>query len=105
MIGGFRTDNELLAHRASAFAGLTERAGRIAGDLRNGVESHGRCWGDDEVGRAFAAGHVEPADATLQRISELPDGLADVGERLRATAITYAESDQHGEAAVQSVDG
>jgi hypothetical protein len=101
MTDGFRTDNDLLSRRAGAFDGLAERAGRIVDDLRAGVESHGQCWGNDDAGRAFAEGHVGPARAALRGIGDLPDGLTDVGSRLRATAITYAASDETGETAVR----
>lgn len=101
MTDGFRTDNELLARRAGDFAGFAERAGQIFDELSSGVESHGACWGSDAPGRAFADGHVEQASAALRGIGDLPDGLSDVGSRLRATAITYAESEQASETTVR----
>jgi hypothetical protein len=100
MTDGFRTDNELLARRAEAFEGLSERAGLIAGDLSTEVAGYGRCWGDDEVGRAFAEGHVRAAEAALAGLGALPGGLADVGSRLIETAVTYARSDHTGETAI-----
>jgi len=100
MTDGFRTDNELLARRAGAFDGLAERAGRIADHLRTEIEAYGPCWGDDEVGRAFAEGHVGPAQAALAGIGALPGGLADLGARLVATATTYAESDHTSHTAI-----
>jgi hypothetical protein len=94
MTDGFRTDNELLARRAGAFDGLAERAGRIDSDLRAEVEAHGPCWGDDEVGRAFAEGHVGSAQAAFAGIGALPGELTELGARLSATAATYEESER-----------
>jgi hypothetical protein len=94
MTGGFRTDNELLARRAGAFDELAERAGRIASDLRAEVEAHGPCWGDDEVGRAFAEGHVGASQAALAGIAALPGELTELGALLIATATTYLESER-----------
>lgn len=100
MTEGFSTDNELLARRAGDFDGLAERAGRIADDLRIEVEAHGQCWGDDEVGRAFAQGHVRPAQAALVGIGALPDGLTELGGWLAATARTYAQAEQTSHTAI-----
>jgi hypothetical protein len=101
MNDSFRTDNEALFHRAGAFAGLSERAGRIVGDLTDRLSSYGECWGDDAPGQAFADCHVEPATAALQAIGTLPGGLLDVGGRLTATAARYDESELSGENAVR----
>jgi len=100
MTDGFRTDNELLARRAAAFDGLASRAGRIADDLRAGVEAYGPCWGDDDVGHAFAEGHVRPAHAALASIGALPDGLTELGARLAATATTYAQAEHTSHTAI-----
>ncbi len=93
MIGGFRTDNEALAERAGAFARLSEQADRIVADLTDQFSVHGECWGGDAAGQSFAECHVEPASAVLQSISSLPNDLLDIGSRLSATAVTYAESE------------
>lgn len=102
MTDGFRTEHDQLASRAGAFGGLSQRAGRIDGDVRGAVDSFGACWGNDEVGQAFAAGHTGPANATLRDLGQLAGGLTDVGDRLRAAARTYAESDQYGESQLRA---
>lgn len=98
MTDGFRTDNELLAQRAGAFDGLAERAGRIVDDLHTEVDSP--CWGEDEVGRAFAEGHVGSAQAALAAMGALPGGLTELGARLVATATTYAQAEHTGHTAI-----
>jgi hypothetical protein len=100
MTDGFRTDNELLARRAGAFDGLAERAGRIANDLHTEIDSYGPCWGEDEVGRAFAEGHAGSAQAALAAMGALPGGLTELGARLTATATTYAQAEHTGHAAI-----
>ncbi|HEY0641506.1 MAG TPA: hypothetical protein VGD67_28080 [Pseudonocardiaceae bacterium] len=99
---GFRSDNEVLAARAEAFAGLSERAGRIAADLTDALAAAGDCWGGDAAGQAFAASHVAPADNALGAVGALPEGLGDVRDRLSATAATYADSDQAGATTVRT---
>jgi hypothetical protein len=105
MTDGFRTDNELLARRAAAFDGLASRAGRIADDLRAGVAEYGPCWGDDEVGHAFAQGHARPAQAALAELGALPDGLTELGGRLAATAATYAQAEHTSHTTIGRVPG
>ena len=100
MSNGFRTDVELLANRAAAFGGLSASAGRIADDLRAEVEQYGECWGADEVGRSFAEGHVEAAEAALTGVDTLPGALADFGSRWTASATTYAQSEHTSHTAV-----
>jgi len=100
MTDGFRTDNELLAQRAGAFDGLAERAGRIANDLQTEIDSYGPCWGEDEIGRAFAEGHLGPARAALAGMGALPGGLTELGSRLVATATTYTQAEHTGHTAI-----
>jgi hypothetical protein len=73
---------------------LAERAKAIHTELTAALSAAGPCWGDDEAGRSFAAGHVEPAGQTLDRLGTLPGQLADVGDRFGTTARSYQQSDQ-----------
>lgn len=91
---GFRTDNDDLAHRAGAFAGLSERADRIAAELNDTLDGYGVCWGADVVGQSFADTHVAAAQAALDGLGSLPAGLLDVGTRLGDTATTYDDAEQ-----------
>ncbi|MFC4004193.1 hypothetical protein ACFS2C_20425 [Prauserella oleivorans] len=88
---GFGVDAERLGTHAAEFAGLTERAGRIVAGLR---ESLGTApWGDDEVGRSFAAVHRRQADDTLAAIDGLAGGLTEMGEAFAAAARAYRSAD------------
>jgi uncharacterized protein YukE len=93
-MNGFRTENDELARRAGAFAGLSERARGIVDQLNDSLGGYGDCWGSDAVGRSFAETHVGPAEAALQGIGALPGGLFDVGIKLGDTAATYADAEQ-----------
>ena len=101
MSDGFRTDNDELAQRAGAFAGLSDRASHIVSDLTDRLSACGECWGDDEPGQSFAECHVAPATAALHAIEALPRGLLDVGWRLSGTAVTYGESEVSSDHAVR----
>ncbi|SHG48110.1 hypothetical protein [Streptoalloteichus hindustanus] len=86
---GFRADHELLADRARQFEGLAGRAGAIAEELAATLAATGACWGGDEIGRSFAAGHEGPAGDTVGRLTALAGQLGAVGERFAATARDY----------------
>lgn len=92
-MGGFHSDLENLSARAGEFADHAERAKRVATSLRQVIESAGACWGEDEIGRRFAAAHHAPADAALASVEEIPGRLLEMGEGLAATADTTRAAD------------
>ncbi|WP_016698334.1 WXG100 family type VII secretion target, partial [Actinoalloteichus spitiensis] len=91
---GYQVDPELLADRASVLGAEAATAERILNRLREVLDATGACWGDDEIGRRFAAGHVEPADTTLELLDALPGRLTDHTGRLHAAAATYREAEE-----------
>ena len=101
---GFSVDNERLAQHAADFGAHADTAGDIAGALRQAVEATGSCWGSDEVGRSFAAGHVEAASQTLNHLGSLPERLGDVATRFADTAATYQQAEVDNHHVMGSVD-
>jgi hypothetical protein len=93
---GFDVDADRLTARAGEFPGLAERAGAIHRELSEALTAVGPCWGNDSVGRSFAAAHVEPADATLGALGSLPSRLGAVGTRFGDTAAAYRDLDARG---------
>ena len=91
---GFEVDAERLADRATQFEPLVGRLGKIHGDLRDALSTHGACWGTDAVGQSFAAIHAAPSDDAVARLSGLPERLTSVHTRLTETATTYRSGDQ-----------
>ncbi|AUS79374.1 hypothetical protein C1701_14505 [Actinoalloteichus sp. AHMU CJ021] len=102
---GYQVDPELLAERAAALGGEATTAERILGRLREVLDATGECWGDDEIGRRFAAGHVDPADTTLELMSGLPGRLTDHTDRLRASAATYRDAEETNTSALGTGPG
>lgn len=101
---GYRAEVERLAERAARFDGLAERAGAIHRDLADRLAALGPCWGADQVGASFAAGHAAPAEATLGALGALPDKLGDVGARFTGTATGYAEGERENVLRIQATD-
>ncbi|HEX4723520.1 MAG TPA: hypothetical protein VH333_13455 [Pseudonocardiaceae bacterium] len=87
-------DPTALARHAGEFPTLADRARAIHTELVAALTAAGPCWGDDEAGRSFADGHVQPAGQTLDLLGTLPGQLADVGDRFSTTASAYQQSDR-----------
>lgn len=71
---------------AEALAGLAAAADGHLASL------HG-CWGDDEVGRRFAARYEPAATTVLGNLHALATGLARLATALDAVAAAYERSD------------
>jgi uncharacterized protein YukE len=103
-MNGFEADPERLAERADEFTELADSADDVVSELRAALDSLGRCWGNDEVGRSFAGTHVGSADDTLGRLGSLGGRLADMGTRFREMADTYRAADDSGARDVNAAD-
>ncbi|HEY4021619.1 MAG TPA: hypothetical protein VGM75_23225 [Pseudonocardiaceae bacterium] len=104
MSGGFSADPAKLRQHGGEFTGHAQRASDIHRQLSKALTEAGECWGDDEAGRAFAAGHMQPAQDTLGRLGALPAGLADVGERFTGTADRYEQAEDENAANLRKQD-
>jgi hypothetical protein len=102
--GGFHADIERLERHGGAFAGHADRAAEIAGGLRQTLDRLDGCWGSDEVGNSFAAGHVTAASEALSRLASLRDQLAAVGSRFTDTAAAYRRTESDNVAVLRPVE-
>lgn len=93
MTGGFQVDGEWIGRHAAEFAGHADRAAEITIALRDTLDGLAGCWGSDEVGRSFAAGHVAEADEVLDRLGALPRRLGAMGDRFAGTAAEYRRAE------------
>jgi uncharacterized protein YukE len=94
MTDGFQVDPAALTRRAHEFPDLAQRASAIHAELAAALDAAGTCWGDDPAGHSFAAGHIQAAGQTLDRLGTLAGRLTDVGDRFTTTARGYQQSDQ-----------
>jgi hypothetical protein len=95
MTDGFTADTAKLHRQAGEFPDLASRVGAIHAELRSALAASGDCWGQDAAGTNFAAGHVEPANAVLDRFTALPGQLTEVGDRFTTTARGYQQADAY----------
>lgn len=90
---GFESDHESLARHAGDFAGLAERAGKLAGELNRTLDALGKPWGDDEVGESFSAVYSGPANQARTGMDAASGHLGDMGTKLTAMAAGYRDVD------------
>lgn len=102
---GYEADLEKLTAGAGEMRGFAAQAGDIAGALDKALAAFGACWGDDAVGRSFAASHEKPSGDTAGALTALATALGDVGEKLHATAETYRHVEQSNASAMRRLDG
>lgn len=101
---GYEVDTDAVSAHAKEFPGLAERAGGIHRELSETLSAIGPCWGDDGVGRSFAAAHVAPADTTLGALGSLGGLLDEVGTRFADTATAYRTQDASGAGRITAAD-
>lgn len=101
---GFHADSDRLERHGAEFAGHADRAGEIVTGLRRTLDRLHGCWGDDEVGRSFADGHLPAANEVLDHLGGLPDRLASVGGKFADTAAAYRATESANLGVLRSAD-
>ena len=104
-MNGFEADADRLITRAGEFPALAERAGTIHRELSDALGAVGPYWGNDTVGRSFAASHVAPAYSTLSTLGALPGQLGEVGTKFADTGAAYRDLDSGGAGRLTAADG
>ncbi len=102
---GYEADLDRLDSGARELHGFAGQAKDIAGTLDKALAAFGACWGDDEVGRSFAASHEKPSSDAAGALSGLSTTLGDVGDKLAATAETYRHVEESNLSAMRRLDG
>jgi uncharacterized protein YukE len=102
---GYNADLERLDAGARELKGFAGQATEIAGTLDRALAAFGACWGDDAVGRSFAASHEKPSGDAAGALTGLATTLGDVGEKLAATAETYRHVEESNSTAMRRLDG
>src|SRR5687767_6579410 len=104
-MSGYEADLEKLTAGAGELRGFAAQAGDIAGVLDKALSAFGVCWGDDAVGRSFAASHEKPSGDTAGALTSLATTLGDVGDKLHATAEAYRHVEESNATAMRRLDG
>jgi uncharacterized protein YukE len=102
---GYEADLDRLDAGARELKGFAGQATEIASTLGRTLAGFGACWGDDAVGRSFAASHEKPSGEAQGALSALSTTLGDVGDKLAATAETYRHVEQSNASAMKRLEG
>ncbi|MET9228957.1 hypothetical protein [Lentzea sp. NPDC003310] len=102
---GYSADLERLDAGARELKGVAGQATEIAGALDRALASFGACWGDDAVGRSFAASHEKPSGDATGAVAGLATTLGDVSDKLASTAATYRHVEESNAAGMRRLDG
>lgn len=100
--GGFRVDPLELRIAARCVDAEAEALADAGATLDARLASLQGCWGDDVVGRRFAAAYTPAATTVVGNLHALAWGLVRIGAALRASADSYERADQ--EAALAAAD-
>jgi hypothetical protein len=58
------------------------------------LDDHDGCWGDDDIGKAFANKYVQTADGTRENTKILATNLVDTGDYIVDAAREFAGVDE-----------
>lgn len=83
-----------LRRTSAQFERVGSAAERDADAIESAITAEGACWGSDAAGQAFAAAYLKPAQTLLGAVLDAPPLLADIGDRLDATAAGYDRTEQ-----------
>lgn len=95
-------DHERIASGGHRLTELAEHARKIHRDLQSTMDETGDCWGDDEIGRAFADSHTAHAAEVLDRAGGLHGRITDAGGRFVTAAGQLRDLDEGGASTLRS---
>ncbi|NLU82101.1 WXG100 family type VII secretion target [Rhodococcus sp. HNM0569] len=88
-----RVDLEQFRALVPEFDDLESHTTSVRSALTQGLDGEGECWGADEVGAAFAAKYVAPAEDTIEAVTLLARIFSLIGDKVDRTADSFAHTD------------
>ncbi|MFG1792755.1 hypothetical protein [Nocardia sp. NPDC049149] len=89
-------DPDGLRANGAEFNDLGEQAAQTFEELREALAREGRCWGDDEPGKAFEQNYLPDAERGLDALQQLATALQTFGQQLSAAADSFEAQDALG---------
>ncbi|WP_280442730.1 hypothetical protein [Nocardia brasiliensis] len=89
-------DPDGLRTNGAEFHNVGEQAQQTFEELRAALAREGRCWGDDEPGKAFEQNYLPDAERGLEALEQLAAALQTFGQQLNAAADSFEQQDQIG---------
>lgn len=91
-----RLDPDALRHDGAQLAELGDRVGRTYTGLRHGLAAAEGCWGDDDLGEAFAKDFTPHADQLLAGLRAMEESLRGAARQIRDAAADFEAQDLGG---------
>jgi hypothetical protein len=95
----FRLDPDGLDAANREFLSTGEAFGSAFDDLVAVLDDHHGCWGDDDIGKAFAKNYVTSAEEVRTASKEAVDGIYELHEGVDESSTTFQGVDE--ESAIQ----
>jgi hypothetical protein len=94
MAESFRLDPSGLETANSEFLGTGNTLGDAYDNLILVLDDHHGCWGDDDIGKAFAKNYVTSADEVRTAAKECVDGMHELHEGVTESLETFQSVDE-----------
>ncbi|GAB2712867.1 WXG100 family type VII secretion target [Nocardia thraciensis] len=91
-----RVDPDTLRHDSARMAELGDRVGRTHAGLRDCLAAAEGCWGDDDLGTAFAANFEPHAHQLLANLRAMEESLRDTARQVANAAGDFEAQDIGG---------
>ncbi|MGW5517132.1 hypothetical protein [Nocardia africana] len=91
-----RLDPDALRQDGARLAELGDRVGRTYARLQHGLAAADGCWGDDDLGEAFARDFTPHADQLLAGLRAMQESLRGVAQQVANSAHDFESQDLHG---------
>lgn len=95
----FRLDPEGLADANAELLVTGNTLGRAYDSLVLVLDDHHGCWGDDDIGKAFAKNYVDPATEVRDGAKGSVDGIRELHDGVDESSTTFQSVDE--ESAIQ----
>ncbi|MEU6191961.1 hypothetical protein [Nocardia sp. NPDC047038] len=92
----FRLDPDTLRRDGARLAELGERVGRTYAELQDCLAATNGCWGDDDLGEAFAKDFTPRADQLLASLRAMEESLRGTSQQVADAALDFESVDLGG---------
>jgi hypothetical protein len=94
MAESFRLDPSGLTSANEEFLGTGNSLGEAFDNLILVLDDHHNCWGDDDIGKAFAKNYVTPAEEVRTASKECVTGMHELYDGVTESVETFESVDE-----------
>ncbi|EME65700.1 hypothetical protein [Amycolatopsis decaplanina] len=101
----FRLDPEEASAAAARLGALGERLNNSLKALEVTLDDRHGCWGQDDIGEAFAKNYVDPAEQTREGARKAGDGTGQLKDGIAKSVSVLRDLDQESAARIDAATG